>query len=126
MLAPLEERGVLCESQRVLAQLLLANGRIDEAEKLALAALETVGPQDHVSRATTRVALAEVRAAQDREAEAEELFAEALEIVSTSEFRRVDLDVLPPYAQFLRERGREDEAAELEARLAELAPASAA
>jgi class 3 adenylate cyclase/tetratricopeptide (TPR) repeat protein len=126
MLAPLEERGVLCESQRVLAQLLLANGRIDEAEKLALAALETVGPQDHVSRATTRVALAEVRAAQDREAEAEKLFAEALEIVSSSEFRRVDLDVLPPYAQFLRERGREDEAAELEARLAELAPASAA
>jgi class 3 adenylate cyclase/ATP/maltotriose-dependent transcriptional regulator MalT len=126
LLAPLEERGVLCESQRVLAQLLLANGRVDEAEKLALAALETVGPQDHVSRATSRVALAEVRAAQQREAEAEQLFAEALEIVSSSEFRRVDLDVLPSYAQFLRERGREDEAAELEARLADLVPASAA
>jgi ATP/maltotriose-dependent transcriptional regulator MalT len=126
VLAPLEERGVLCESQRVLAQLLLAKGQVDRAEKLALAALETVGPEDHVSRATTRVALAQVRAAQGRGEEAERLFAEAFEIVSTGEFRRVDLDVLPPYAEFLRERGREDEAAELEARLAELAPASAA
>jgi ATP/maltotriose-dependent transcriptional regulator MalT len=126
LLAPLEERGVLCESQRVLAQLLLATGRVDEAEKLALAAIETVGPEDHVSRATTRVALAEIRAAQARDSEAEALFTEAFEIVSAGEFRRVDLDVLPPYADFLRARGRPDEAAELEARFAALAPASAA
>src|ERR671935_945336 len=66
LLAPLEDRGVLCESQRLLAQLLLAKGRIDEAEKLAIAAIETVGPADRLSNATTKVALAQVRAAQGR------------------------------------------------------------
>jgi ATP/maltotriose-dependent transcriptional regulator MalT len=126
MLAPLEDRGTLCESQRILAQLLLARGKIDEAEKLALAARETVGPADQVSRATTRVALGEVYAARGRDAEAEELFLEALDLASKSEFRRIDLDVLPPYIQFLRERGREDEAAELDARVAEVTALSAA
>ena len=126
MLAPLEERGVLCESQRLLAQLLLARGLIDEAEKLALAARETVGPEDQVSRATTRVAHAQVLAARGLDAEAEQIFVEAVEIASTSEFRRIDLDVLPPYIQFLRERGRDDEAAELEARVVELTSVSAA
>jgi class 3 adenylate cyclase/tetratricopeptide (TPR) repeat protein len=123
LLAPLEERGVLCESQRLLAQFLLAKGQIDEAEKLALAARETVGPEDQVSRATTRVALAQVRAARGLDAEAEQLFVEALEIASRSEFRRIDLDVLPGYIEFLRDRGRDEEAGELEARVAELAPA---
>jgi ATP/maltotriose-dependent transcriptional regulator MalT len=126
LLAPLEDRGVLCESQRLLAQLLLAKGRIDEAEKLAVAAIETVGPADRISNATTKVALAEVRAAQGMESEAEQLFAEALELVSQTEFRRMDLDVLPPYVEFLRARGRDEEAAEFEARLAELASPSAA
>ena len=36
LLAPMKERGTLCESQRLLAQLLLAEGRVDEAEKLAM------------------------------------------------------------------------------------------
>ena len=57
----MRERGTLCESQRYLAQLLLEQGRIDEAEKYALAARETVSAEDTVSRATTRVALAQVR-----------------------------------------------------------------
>jgi class 3 adenylate cyclase/ATP/maltotriose-dependent transcriptional regulator MalT len=126
MLAPLEDRGVLCESQRLLAQLLLANGRLKEAEKLAVAAVETVGPADRVSSATTRVALAQVRAAQALDDEADQLFAEALELAAQTEFRRLDLEVLPPYVEFLRARGRDDEAAELDARLAALAPASAA
>jgi tetratricopeptide (TPR) repeat protein len=126
MLAPLEDRGTLCESQRILAQLLLAEGRVEEAEKLALAARETVGPEDQVSRATTRVALAEVYAARGLEAEAEQLFVEAIELASKSEFRRIDLDVLPPYIQFLRDRGRDDEAAELDARVAEVTELSAA
>jgi tetratricopeptide (TPR) repeat protein len=57
-LAPMLERGTLCESQRLLAQLLLAEGRVDEAEKFALAARETVSAEDATSRATTRDALA--------------------------------------------------------------------
>ena len=119
LLAPMKERGTLCESQRLLAQLLLAEGRIDEAEKFALAARETVSAEDVLSRATTRVALAQVRAAQGRDEEAETLFEEAVEIITGSEHCRILLDILPPYAEFLRAREREPEALELEARLAE-------
>jgi class 3 adenylate cyclase/tetratricopeptide (TPR) repeat protein len=125
LLAPMRERGTLCESQRYLAQLLLEQGRVDEAEKFALAALETVGPEDTVSRATTRVALAQVRAAQGRHEEAETLFAEALEIVSEGEHCRILLDIVPPYAEFLRALGRAAEAAELDARLAQRVPTAA-
>jgi class 3 adenylate cyclase/tetratricopeptide (TPR) repeat protein len=125
LLAPMQERGTLCESQRLLAQLLLQQGRLDEAEKYALAARETVSPEDVVSRATTRVALAQVRAGQGRNEEAETLFAEALEIISGAEHCRILLDILPPYAEFLRALDREAEAAELEARLAERVPTAA-
>ncbi len=125
LLAPMRERGTLCESQRYLAQLLLQQGRIDEAEKYALAARETVSAEDTVSRATTRIALAQVRAAQGRMEEAETLFSEAFEIVSGGEHCRILLDVLPPYAEFLRTLGREPEAAELEARLAARVPTAA-
>ena len=43
LLKPLEDRGTLVESQRILAQVLLGQHRLDEAERLALDALETVG-----------------------------------------------------------------------------------
>jgi class 3 adenylate cyclase/tetratricopeptide (TPR) repeat protein len=125
MLAPMGERGTLCESQRLLAQLLLAEGRLDEAEKYALAARETVSAEDITSRATTRVALAQVRAAQGRDDEAEMLFREAVEVLSSSEQCRILLEVLPPYADFLRTRDREDEAAELDAGLARRVPTAA-
>ena len=125
LLAPMQERGTLCESQRYLAQLLLEQGRIDEAEKYALAGRETVSAEDFASRATTRVALAQVRAAQGRDDEAETLFNEAVEILSGSEHCRILLDVLPPYAEFLRARDREADAVALEARLAERVPTAA-
>jgi class 3 adenylate cyclase/tetratricopeptide (TPR) repeat protein len=125
LLAPMQERGTLCESQRYLAQLLLEQGRLDEAEKYALAARETVSAEDIVSRATTRVALAQVRAAQNRYEEAETLFKEALEIVGGAEHCRILLDVLPPYAGFLRALDREADAVELEARLAARLPTAA-
>jgi class 3 adenylate cyclase/tetratricopeptide (TPR) repeat protein len=125
LLAPMQERGTLCESQRLLAQLLLEQGKIDEAEKYALAARETVSAEDIVSRATTRVALAQVRAAQGRYEEAETLFGEALEIVSGGEHCRILLDVLPPYADFLRALERDAEAAEVDARLAARVPTAA-
>ena len=119
LLAPMKERGTLCESQRLLAQLLLQEGRVDEAEILALAARETVSAEDVTSRATTRVSLAQVRAAQGRDEEAETLFEEAVAIITGSEHCRILLDILPPYAEFLREREREAEALELDTRLAE-------
>ena len=66
-----------------------------------------------------------VRAVQERDEEAETLFGEAVEIIGGSEHCRILLDVLPPYAEFLRAREREAEALELEARLAERVPAAA-
>jgi class 3 adenylate cyclase len=125
LLAPMQERGTLCESQRLLSQLLLEQGRIDDAEKYALASRETVSAEDLTSRATTRVALAQVRAAQDRDDEAEELFREAVEIVTGAEHCRVRFDVLPVYAEFLRARGRDDEADALDDRLSDLTPSAA-
>jgi class 3 adenylate cyclase/tetratricopeptide (TPR) repeat protein len=125
LLTPMRERGTLCESQRYLAQLLLAEGRVEEAEKYALAGRETVSAEDITSRATTRVALAQVRAVQGRDEEADVLFREAVDILEGSEHCRIFLDVLPPYAEFLRSRDREAEALELEARLAERVPTAA-
>jgi class 3 adenylate cyclase/tetratricopeptide (TPR) repeat protein len=125
LLAPMQERGTLCESQRYLAQLLLEQGRVEEAETFALAARETVSAEDLTSRATTRVALAQVRAAQGRYDEAEELFSEAAEILSHGEHCRTLLDILPPYVEFLRALDRTSEAEALEARLAERVPTAA-
>jgi class 3 adenylate cyclase/tetratricopeptide (TPR) repeat protein len=116
ILAPLEDRATLCETQRSLAELLLSQGRVDEAERFALAARETVGPKDVTSLATTAKALGLVRAAQRREDEAEELLRDADETISTTEHRMSQRDVLEARAQFLRDRGREEEAAEVDAR----------
>ena len=90
-----------------------------------MVARETVSSGLTVSRATTRVALAQVRAAQGRDEEAETLFGEALEIVTGGEHCRILLDVLPPYAEFLRARDRDSDAAALDARLAERVPTAA-
>ena len=120
ILAPLEDRATLCESQRGLAQLLAEKGKLAEAERFALQARETVGPQDLTSLATTAMALGVVRAAQGREEEAEALLREAYEMVAPTDLRRNQAEILEVLAQFLRERGREDEAAEVEARREEL------
>ncbi len=128
LLATLEDRATLCESQRSLAELLLAEGRVDEAERLALAARETVGPHDVTSLATTAMSLGLVRAAQGHDDEAEQLLREAYDTISTTLHRSGQRDTLEALAQFLRDRGREDEAAELETRreglLAEAASAA--
>jgi class 3 adenylate cyclase/tetratricopeptide (TPR) repeat protein len=128
VLAPLEDRATLCESQRGLAELLLAEGRVDEAEPLALAARETVGPHDLTSLATTAMSLGLVRAAQGHDDEAEQLLREAYDTISTTLHRSGQRETLEALAQFLRDRGRDEEAAELEARreglLAEAASAA--
>ncbi|MGZ4256584.1 MAG: ATP-binding protein [Gaiellaceae bacterium] len=128
LLTTLEDRATLCESQRSLAELLLAEGRVDEAERFALAARETVGPHDLTSQATTAMSLGLVWAAQGRDEEAEKLLREAYETISTTLHRSGQRETLEALAQFLRDRGRDDEAAEIEARreglLAEAASAA--
>ena len=123
VLRPLEDRGTLCESLRGLADELVAQGKLDEAERVALEAIDTVGPHDVSSQATTSLSLGLVRAAQGRDEEAEALLREALARVDGTGYRSVEAWILTRLDQFLRERGRPDAAAA--ERLAELAPVAA-
>jgi predicted ATPase/class 3 adenylate cyclase len=123
LLKPIEDRAILCEVQRSLAQLLVELGRLDEAERYALEARETVGPQDRTSLATTTMALAVVRAAQGRDEEAQRLFGRSLATVAETEFRRTELEVLEAIVEFLCSRGRDEDASRYEERIAELRPA---
>ncbi|MFL5941027.1 MAG: AAA family ATPase [Gaiellaceae bacterium] len=116
ILAPLEDRATLCETQRSLAELLLAQHRVDEAERFALAARETVGPHDLTSLATTTMSLGLVRAAQGRDEEAEELLRQAYDTIAGTEHRKHQCELLQALVQFLRDRGRDEEADELDAR----------
>ena len=125
LLKPLEDRGALCESQRALAEALIHQNRLEEAERVALEAVETVGEHDISSRTTTMMTLGLVRAAQDRDADAEELLQKALAMVESTGFRGLETWVLTRIEEFLRERGRDEEAAGYRERLAELSPASA-
>jgi class 3 adenylate cyclase/ATP/maltotriose-dependent transcriptional regulator MalT len=118
ILQPLEDRGTLCESQRGLAQVLVSMRKVDEAERYALAARETVGPHDTISRATTRMALGIVRAAQGRDEEAESLLREAVAVVEGRDLHLIRRELLSALARFLRERDRVDEAEEYDAELA--------
>jgi class 3 adenylate cyclase/tetratricopeptide (TPR) repeat protein len=120
ILKPLEDRGTLCEVQRFLAEVLLEQGRLDEAELYALKAVETVGPQDVSSQASTKMSLALVRATQGRDEEAEALLRESIEILERSEYSRFLSDPLEAMIQFLEERERFEEIASFERRLEEL------
>ena len=103
----------------------MIRGKVEEAERYALEARETVGPHDTISRATTRMALGIVRAAQRRDEEAESLLREAVEVIEGKDLWLIRRELLLALAQFLRERERLGEAEEVEAELAtySLAPA---
>ena len=118
ILKPLEDRGTLCESQRGLAQVLVARGKIDEAERYALEARETVGPHDTISRATTRMALGLVRAAQGRDEEAESLLRDGIRVIEGKDLWLIRRELLGALARFLRERERIEEAEAYEAEVA--------
>jgi class 3 adenylate cyclase/tetratricopeptide (TPR) repeat protein len=122
----LGDRGSLCEAQRALSMVLSAQGRFDEAERLALEARETVGPDDRVSLSTTSLALGIVRAGQHRDAEAEQLMREAVDGFLMYGIRALEHWALRYLVEFLRSRGRDDEAALYEERRASLAPESTA
>jgi ATP/maltotriose-dependent transcriptional regulator MalT len=124
MLKGIGDRAHLCEAQRTLAQLLVEKGDVTEAERVAHEARESVGPEDRASLSTTKLALGIVRAAQGRDAEAEELMREALEGLREFDLRAGEREVLLVLADFYRERGRDDDVAPLEERLAELASGS--
>jgi hypothetical protein len=99
-------------------------GRFEEAERVALEAKELLNTSSTLSRVLVPLALGTVRAGQRRDAEAEELFLTALHEAEKTEYRRLQREPLALLAQFLRELGRDGEAAAFEERLAELVPAS--
>src|SRR5436305_1116640 len=119
-LAPLEDRGTLCEAQRRLAEVLLGKEKLDEAERWAEAALETVGPHDVSSRATTRATLARIRKAQGRPEEAVTLLRETIAIFEDTEYSSFQRTALRELAELLRELGRDDEAEPFERQLRDL------
>ena len=104
------DRGFLPEAQAQLACALVEAGRLEEAERLALEAVAGVGPEDPSARMAATGALGHVRAAQGRDAEAEELIREALAIAQESPFTHLELEPLELLADFLHTRGRDDEA----------------
>lgn len=117
-----EDHGRLCESERALAEVLAERGRLDEAEQLALAARGHVSHHDLTSTTGTARTLGLVRAAQGRDAEADELLRDALSVVEGTECTLLELPAVVSLARFLRGLGREREADELEARLPERVP----
>jgi class 3 adenylate cyclase/tetratricopeptide (TPR) repeat protein len=119
-LKTIEDRGTLCESQRALADVLLAQGKLDEAERVALEAIETVGLHDVSSQASTRTSLAAILVAQHRDTEAEGLLREAWRAVEGTGWRSLEIFVLERLDQLLRELDRPDPA--VADRLAELVP----
>ena len=123
MLKPLEDRAALCESQRALAEVLVRRGRLDEAERLALEAIETVAEHDISSQATTTMSLGLVRAAQGKDAEAEAQLLHALSLVESTGFRGLEVWILTRLEEFLRSRDRNEEADAYAERRAEVAPA---
>ena len=122
----LGDRGSLCEAQRALAMVLAEEGKFDEAERHALEARETVGPDDRVSIGTTKLALGIVRAGQRRDDEGELLMREAVETFEHYGLRSLEHWALRHLSEFLRSRGREDEAVPYEERRASLGPSSTA
>ena len=83
--------------------------------------------QDMMSRANVQMVLGQVRAAQGRDDEAELLFRQAIDTLAETDYRNVEPEPLAAYARFLRDRGRDDEAAEIESPVdAMLQPESAA
>ena len=126
VLRGLGDRGFLVEAQRGLAQALVALGRLDEAEAVALEARETVGALDRYSHATTALALGVVRAAQGRDEEAEELLRSAVAELEESELVYGRAEALRELGRFLRARDRDEDASRVERRRAGLVVRAAA
>ena len=114
------DRGVLPDLYSSLAEVLAIQGKIDEAEQLAVQVRDTPRPDPHFE-ITVHATLAAVRAAQGRDEEAEELYRLALDGTKDG-WAALELETLERLVAFYRERGRLDEAEACQTRIAELLP----
>ncbi|HEX4745444.1 MAG TPA: adenylate/guanylate cyclase domain-containing protein [Gaiellaceae bacterium] len=116
------DRGFLPDTKASLAEVLALVGKIDEAERLMAEVQRSPRPEDKHFAVTVDGVLAIVRAAQGRDEEAEALFRRAIEGTKDG-WPALELEVLERLVVFYRERGREDDAAACQERIAELVPA---
>ncbi len=114
------ELNQLCDSYSSLALYLAVQGRVEEAETALAKSDELITVDDPMGRMLRQLALGRIRAAEGRDEEAEELLLGSLQAVESSDFRLLEREALRQLGQFLRERGRLEEAAELDERAAEL------
>ena len=120
------DRGLVPDFQAALATTLAELGKIDEAERLANDARAHAVPEDTGFQIFALTALAMIRGAQGRDDEAEAQFRSAIDLASGSDLSLFELHPLEHLVAFLRDRGRNDEAALYEARIAELLPTAPA
>src|SRR5262249_11044672 len=113
--------GLLPDYHAALATTLADLGKVDEAERLALDAAAHAVQEDTSGQVFMITALASVRAAQGRDAEAEELFQRAIDLARESDLKLFERHPLEQLIEFLHRRGRDDDASGYEARLAALA-----
>ncbi len=116
----LGEREVLPEIRRGLAEAHLAQGELDAALEQANAAVAAVMPEDVYSQATTQRTLGMTLAAQGRNNEAETAFGRSIALLEGTAYLPVLAATCERYAAFLSAQGRDDEAATLSERAAEL------
>jgi Tfp pilus assembly protein PilF len=116
------DRGTLPDFQAALAATLADLGKVDEAERLALESLAHAVPEDTSCKIAATMALAAVRAAQARDDDAEDLFRSALSLTEEGDSKVFEIEPLERFVSFLRDRGREEEAAPYESRLSGLSP----
>jgi tetratricopeptide (TPR) repeat protein len=121
LLAPLGQHRELAEAHAELALALAEQGKVDEAERYVLEAQQRPTAEPSL-RVMIIIALASIRTAQEREEDAEALYNEALTLGDETDFAALEAHVLQKLIRFLADRGRSDDAARYEKRLAELIP----
>jgi tetratricopeptide (TPR) repeat protein len=109
-LTALGERYLLPPLAAVLAQVVYAQGRADEAEEISRRAEELSAPDDVEAQALWRSVRAKVLAGRDLAEEAERLAREAVRLIRTTDAPGMQADALLDLAEVLHRSARPDEA----------------
>ena len=109
-----DHAGFRPESLRHMANALIELGRLDEAEPVAVEAVETTVKDDFATEGSTRMVLGMLREAQGRLDEAEALLLESIEILEPTDFQHWEEE--QAMAELLLRQGRAEEGREWLAR----------